>query len=381
MSFVAEVSEVSFGDSQKMTQAIREQRLAWYMTQYIPPFTNKRAPVSESTKPWGLLWEADAFAEQLTLIDHHFFRQIRPDTYLHLMQMPVSRTKASGNVAFKVLMEYASWFKLVSAYTATLILREDGAKKRGKAIKKFIKVARICRDLNNFNTTFAIIHGLKRNAVAKQASAWEQVPAKYNDIFKDMELLADPADGFARFWVELKSVHAPAVPFFAAYVHDLLEIHDDIPPTLPSNLSGSTPSIASSTTLTPTAAPGDRIADPDHPYPSTISPNSLINFAKFYDLYAVVAEIEDWRQGSYAQVIQGGERETMAIVLNHMRDYDILDERCLAGDGNVVGSPGKENARTASSANLFTAGAGGKGGDVGVGVTKGLKKVGSWVHE
>ncbi|ORY46058.1 ras GEF [Rhizoclosmatium globosum] len=118
------------------------ERLSWYMTQYIPPFSGKRAPPAESAKPWGLLWEPEAFAAQLTLIDHHYFRQIRPDTYLTLLQHRVSKDKIASDDAVKVLMDYVSWFRLVSSYTASLVYKEDTVKKRTKAIKRFIKVAR-----------------------------------------------------------------------------------------------------------------------------------------------------------------------------------------------------------------------------------------------
>jgi hypothetical protein len=194
--------------------AVANQRLSWYMSQYIPPFSTKRAPQAEALKPWGLLWEPEAFAEQLTLIDHHYFRQIRPDTYLHILQKSIPRREAGQNAAFKVLMDYVRWFRLVSSYVATLVLGEDQPKKRGKAIKKFIKIAKVCKGLNNFNTLMAIVHGLRRPAVAKLLSAWETVPIKYFDLFKEYVALADPADGYARFWEEMKTAQPPLIPFF-----------------------------------------------------------------------------------------------------------------------------------------------------------------------
>ncbi|KAJ3215112.1 hypothetical protein HDU67_000816 [Dinochytrium kinnereticum] len=352
MAFVAEVSEVSFGDSQKMTQAIREQRLSWYMTQYIPLFSNKRAAATESAKPWGLLWEAEAFAEQLTLIDFDFFRQIRPDAYLHLMHLPAKRESGGQNVALKV-----------SSYTATLILREDSSKKKAKALKKFIKIARVCRDLNNFNTTFAIIYGLRRPAVAKQTSAWEQVPTKYLEIVKDLEHLMDPADGYSNFWAELKSTHPPAIPFFAAYIHDLLEIHHDIPIHLPTTSQ-------TSLDLTPDSRMADINGDTDA---------RMIHFAKFYDLYAVVAELEVWRTSSYANHVQAPERETTAIVLNHLRDYPVMEDRAIWSDGSPGGLAAAVFGGTPRTGSASSPG-GEAGGSVGVGVGgRGLKKAGSFV--
>ncbi|KAJ3210842.1 hypothetical protein HDU82_007273 [Entophlyctis luteolus] len=314
--FVGDLAEVSFGDSQRMTQAIREQRLSWYMTQYIPPFSSKRAPITEAVKPWGLLWEPDAFAAQLTLIDHHYFKQIRPDTYLCLLQRSVDKKKVAGDDAVKVLMDYVGYFRLVSSYTASLIYKEDTMKKRAKAIKRFIKIAKECRDLNNFNTAFAITHGLKRRLVAKMASAWEAVSSKHLETFRELEAAMDPKGGFANFWAELKTCVAPLIPFFAAYMHDLLEIHETEPVfvrDLPSDL-----------------AKGYKIASTDG------GDSDIINFSKFYHLYSVVAEIELWRSYSYNSVLPEAaaaandpKGDTCAVVLNHMKDWKVVEDSIL----------------------------------------------------
>ncbi|KAJ3417635.1 hypothetical protein HDV05_000092 [Chytridiales sp. JEL 0842] len=368
--FVSDVSEISFGDSQKLTQAIREQRLSWYMSQYIPPFSTKRAPHSESAKPWGLMWEPEAFAEQLTLIDNHYFRQIRPDTYLHILQKPVARNEARNNAAFKVLMDYVRWFRLVSSYMATLILQED-PKKRGKAIKKFLKVAKVCRSLNNFNTLMAIVHALKRPAVAKLTSAWETLPSKYFDTFKEYSALADPADGYFKFWEEMKNAQAPSIPFFAAYIHDLVELNEEIPVYLsevertsavkpPKELSReerrrTSPSQRSSSTSPTQNSPNEtyKIVSTDDPHTSQELRRSSINFKKFYDLYSIIAELEMWRASSYKDLLPAAyaaaadaKTDTSAVVLNHMRDYPIIEDAVLDGTGAGEGVGSRQGSPT-----------------------------------
>ncbi|KAJ3021295.1 UNVERIFIED_CONTAM: hypothetical protein HDU68_009698 [Siphonaria sp. JEL0065] len=320
--FVGDLGEVCFGDGQRMTQAIREQRLSWYMTQYIPPFSAKRAPSLESAKPWGLLWEPEAFAAQLTLIDHHYFRQIRPDMYLSLLQKRVPREKCAGDASLKVLMDYVSWFRLVSSYTASLIYKEDTTKKRTKAIKRFIKVAKELRMLNNFNTMFAVLHGLKRNLVAKMTGAWDGLAGKHVEGFKEMEALMDPKGGFANFWGELKNCVAPLIPFFAAYIQDLLEIHET-EPVFTRDLATNNKSKTDSS--------GYKIVTTDDD-----PEDDIINFSKFYNLYSIVAEIEVWRSYSYNSVIPEAaaaandpKGDTCAVVLNHMRDWKCVEDSLL----------------------------------------------------
>jgi hypothetical protein len=112
MKFVEQVSEVSFGDSQKITQAIREQRLAWYMTVYMNPFTNQKMSTDPS-KPYGLLWDPTEFAAQLTLLDFFYFQQVKPDSYLHVLKGAVPKKSGHYNVSLKTILDYLSWFRLV----------------------------------------------------------------------------------------------------------------------------------------------------------------------------------------------------------------------------------------------------------------------------
>ncbi|KAJ3066352.1 hypothetical protein HDU98_010359 [Podochytrium sp. JEL0797] len=316
--FVRDLGEVSFGDGQRMTQAIREQRLSWYMTQYIPPFSAKRAPALESSKPWGLLWDPPAFAAQLTLIDHHYFRQLRPDTYLSLLQHRSPRDTLAADECVKVLMDYVGWFRLVSSYIASLVYKEDTVKKRTKAIKRGIKIASACRALNNFNTCFAVMHGLKRAIVARMTAAWDGLAQKHWETVRELEALMDPRGGYVNFWGELKGCVAPLIPFFAAYIHDLLEIHET-EPVYVRDLSSSP------------STPGYRIVSTDD------SPdNDTINFSKFYNLYSIVAEIEVWRSYSYNSVIPEAaaaandpKADTCAVVLNHMRDWKCVEDSVL----------------------------------------------------
>ncbi|KAJ3179406.1 hypothetical protein HDU87_003016 [Geranomyces variabilis] len=228
-ALVDHISSIGFGDGQKLSQAVREQRLSWYTTQYIPAFPPKRNHTLDNTKPWALLWEPDDFAKGLTYIDHFLFRQIRPDAYLHVLARPVPLEGAGRNVPLKVLLEYVNWFRLVGCYTATTVLQEDNPKKRSRALKHLIKIAKCCRDLRNYNTLFAIMWGLKRPAIAKDIHSWEGVSTKHIEVFMSLGTLMDPADGHATYWAEFEKARPPAIPFLGCYMRDMLEIHQEAP--------------------------------------------------------------------------------------------------------------------------------------------------------
>ncbi|TPX65868.1 hypothetical protein SpCBS45565_g04905 [Spizellomyces sp. 'palustris'] len=341
MAFLDHVSSVSFGDGQKMTQAIREQRLSWYTTQYIPFFPSKRGVMNDNTKPWALVWSPEDFAREVTYVDHFLFRQIRPDAYLHVLARPVAKEGAGRNVALKVLLEYIGWFRLVAAYTATVVLREDSSKRRAKVIKQTIRIAKACRELQNYNTMFAILAGLKRPAVVKLTNAWEALPSKHIDVFQNLLSLMDPADGYATYWAEFKDVQPPAIPFLAAYMRDLLDIHYEAPTYLNDPASsvdrdgpsgnftkarrkgGRTRTATGDTSITSTNEEECNPPTPadTNPYPSL---NRTIHFQKYYDLYAIAAELEMFRMSSVYP--PNADKDAGAIVLTHMRDFAVDKE-------------------------------------------------------
>ena len=62
------------------------------------------------------------------------------------------------------------------------IVSENNSTKRMRIIKQFIKIARQCKETQNFNSMFAIISGLGHGAVSRLKSSWEKLPTKYQRL-------------------------------------------------------------------------------------------------------------------------------------------------------------------------------------------------------
>ncbi|KAL5033167.1 hypothetical protein BDV3_000181 [Batrachochytrium dendrobatidis] len=303
--FVDYLAKVSFGNNQKLTQAIREQRLSWYTYQYIPMFSGIRSSVLEHTRPWIAEWEIDDFSQNLTMIDHLFFRQLKPDMYLQILHKPASIQGGGFNVPFKAILDFCHWFRTVVGYTATVIAKEDNIKKKTNYIKRFIKVARACKELSNYNTMFAIIYGLKRPAVLMWTQAWEGLATRYMDLFKELDRLTDPANGHFNYSDEITQREPPAVPFMLPYIQDMIQTHVKTPQVF-----------------------DDENKDDNN--------KRRINFQKFYHIYSIAAELEVFRLSSYHRKLKG-DRESNMLLVNHMRSYTMLDGKAL-GEGLVFSS-------------------------------------------
>ena len=67
-------------------------------------------------------------------------------------------------------------------WTIGEIVSENNSTKRMRIIKQFIKIARQCKETQNFNSMFAIISGLGHGAVSRLKSSWEKLPTKYQRL-------------------------------------------------------------------------------------------------------------------------------------------------------------------------------------------------------
>jgi hypothetical protein len=117
----------------------------------------------------------------------------------------------------------------------------------------------------------------------------------------------------------------------AAYVHDLLEVHDNESIYLNDILSPKS-SLKSSD-----VPPEPQIQEADPPVKKK-TPRRVINFTKCYDLYAVIAELEIWRNNSTFRdffvsdsSVSTSEvkNDKPAIVFNHMNDFPLVQDAKL----------------------------------------------------
>ena len=108
-----------------------------------------------------------------------------------------------------------------------IVSESSNAAKRMKVIKQFIKVARQCKETQNFNSMFAIISGLGHASISRLKNTWEKLPTKYQKLFQDMQQLMDPSRNMSRYrnLVNGEHVQPPIIPFYPVVKKDLTFIH------------------------------------------------------------------------------------------------------------------------------------------------------------
>uniref|UniRef100_A0A0N5AB86 Rap guanine nucleotide exchange factor 2 n=1 Tax=Syphacia muris TaxID=451379 RepID=A0A0N5AB86_9BILA len=168
---------------------------------------------------------AQILAAQLTLQDFAVFSSIEQTEYVDNLFNLESRYGWPKLAEFELLFNKEMW------WVATEICRERSVPKRAKLVKKFIKIARYCRDFRNFNSMFAIMSGLDKPAVRRLHHTWERVPSKYIKMFEDVQQLVDPSRNMSKYRQHLAIVsqEPPVVPMYPVLKKDLTFSHEGNP--------------------------------------------------------------------------------------------------------------------------------------------------------
>lgn len=165
---------------------------------------------------------AQVVAAQLTLQDFSVFSAIEPTEFIDNL------FKLDSKYGSPKLEEFEQLFNREMWWVATEVCTERNVQKRAKLIKKFIKVARYCRDLRNFNSMFAIMSGLDKPAVRRLHSSWERVSSKYIRMLDEIHQLVDPSRNMSKYRQHLAEVaqEPPVVPIYPVIKKDLTFAHD-----------------------------------------------------------------------------------------------------------------------------------------------------------
>lgn len=158
---------------------------------------------------------------QLMVEDFTIFRQIEATEYVEDLFEIKSKYGTPNLSTFSALVNREMM------WVVTEIVSELSIHKRMRVIKQFIKIARQCKETQNFNSMFAIISGLGHGSVSRLKSTWEKIPSKYQRLFTEMQQLMDPSRNMSRYrnLVNSENVQPPIIPFYPVVKKDLTFIH------------------------------------------------------------------------------------------------------------------------------------------------------------
>eukprot|EP01102_Stenamoeba_stenopodia_P003734 TRINITY_DN1388_c0_g1_i1.p1 TRINITY_DN1388_c0_g1~~TRINITY_DN1388_c0_g1_i1.p1 ORF type:complete len:628 (-),score=134.70 TRINITY_DN1388_c0_g1_i1:326-2209(-) len=160
-------------------------------------------------------------AKQMTLLDHQNFQGIPQSEWANK-----AYSKPSKSPNFHLMV---SKFNQWSTWVTTEIMKRETPQQRAEMIGFFVLVAQACRDLNNFQGTYALVGGLNHSSLARMKMTWEKVKAKYLVKYRVLTDLFNIDQNFKTYRDALATSKPPLIPYIGIYPKFLIAIEDGIP--------------------------------------------------------------------------------------------------------------------------------------------------------
>ncbi|EFQ98828.1 cell division control protein 25 [Nannizzia gypsea CBS 118893] len=154
-------------------------------------------------------------ARQITIKESQIFCSILPEELLSTEWM-----KKTGSLAVNV-RAMSTLSTDIANLVADSILQLEEPKKRAVIVKRWVKIASKCLELNNYDTLMAIICSLNSSTISRLKRTWEIVPIKTKNLLESLREIVDVSRNYAVLRQRLQNHVPPCLPFVGTYLTDL----------------------------------------------------------------------------------------------------------------------------------------------------------------
>jgi hypothetical protein len=246
-------------------------------------------------------------ARQITLKVASIFCSILPEELLATEWM-----KRSGSLAVNVRAMSTLSTDLANL-VADSILQLEEPKKRAIVIKHWVKIAKKCLELNNYDSLMAIICSLNSSTVLRLKKTWESVSQKTKNAFEELKQVVDISRNYTVLRQRLQGLIPPCLPFVGIYLTDLTFVDHGNPTTRQ---------------LTTEDEESIPVINYDKHMKTAKIISELQRFQIPYRL-TEVPELQTWMQDQLVRVRSAGEKSFQ----NHYRRSLVLEPREQRGQG------------------------------------------------
>ena len=188
----------------------------------LPPSIISRGQLS-SLKSWKITNQALSimdfdpleFARQLTIKESKIFCAILPEELLG-----TEWNKKTNSTAVNVRAKSTLSTDLANLVADTILANED-QKKRAVIIKQWVKIAKKCLLLNNYDSLMAIICSLNSSTILRLKKTWEIVSQKTKVTLENLRTIMDVSKNYSVLRQRLQTQVPPCLPFVGTYLTDL----------------------------------------------------------------------------------------------------------------------------------------------------------------
>ncbi|KAL8955027.1 MAG: hypothetical protein Q9183_006824, partial [Haloplaca sp. 2 TL-2023] len=160
-------------------------------------------------------FDALELARQFTLKESQIFCSILPEELL-----ATEWTKKTSSMAVNVRAMSRLSTDLANLVADSILQLED-AKKRAAVIKQWVKIAKKCLQLANYDSLMAIICSLNSSTILRLKRTWDQVSSKTKSKLDSLKEVVDCSRNYAVLRQRLQTTVPPCLPFVGTYLTDL----------------------------------------------------------------------------------------------------------------------------------------------------------------
>ncbi|KAF7239157.1 Rap guanine nucleotide exchange factor-like 1 [Varanus komodoensis] len=165
--------------------------------------------------------EAEDVANHLTAFHWELFRCVHELEFVDYVFHGERGRRETANL--ELLLQRCSE---VQHWVATEVLLCESLGKRAHLLKKFIKVAAVCKQNQDMLTFYAVVIGLNNAPVSRLRLTWEKLPGKFKNLFRKFENLTDPCRNHKSYREILSRMKPPIIPFVPLILKDLTFLHE-----------------------------------------------------------------------------------------------------------------------------------------------------------
>ena len=169
---------------------------------------------------------AHEIAEQLTLLDLPLFQAIKPEELTSCEWTGKKKYDVCPNV-----VNFTKKFNQVSFWVTTEILDNQTAKMRAHKVTHFIRIAKKLMDLNNLNSSKAVVSSLYSAPIHRLTKTWNLVPKREKEKLERLQDVLSEESNNKTLREYLENVKLPCIPYLGMYLTDLTYINTVHPST------------------------------------------------------------------------------------------------------------------------------------------------------
>ncbi|KAJ3181126.1 hypothetical protein HDU85_003831 [Gaertneriomyces sp. JEL0708] len=165
----------------------------------------------------------EAIAQQLNVLESEIFRKIQPRDLLQHIWSRQYKGRHAASVAASI-----SHFNFISSWVATRVLSQKKLKARAKVLGKFMKIAQVLRNNNNYNSLMAVLAGINSAAVLRLRQTFKLLRSRQSyRNYLALEKLMSSERSFHYYRQSLKRSELPCIPYLGVFLRDLLYIDEN----------------------------------------------------------------------------------------------------------------------------------------------------------